>query len=270
MSGGAAGAGGSTVMAVCPTGTDAKINLANLIPAAGSVDFCVQAMGDTAIQGPLYKCMGGADTGLPYQTVSVGSPLASGTYTVNAVPNGDCTATPLATTMITIDGTAQHLVAAIGGANGVAASIATFTNDPNPTDGNLGLRFVDAIVSSPAIDLGLTDMAGPGAVVTTAVFTDISFGQISPANPSGTFAIDANGYADAPAVGMQTVGAAPTGTTPAFLSVTINLDSTLANVNFTAYGLGIFNDTNFPPTALLCLEDETKATPPNLTCAVAM
>ena len=235
---------------------DASLRLGDFVPSLDRHDFCVTLAGDVS---PLDA----APQGIGYEQVLAPVRLAPGSYRVDVVRAGQgCAARPLLTTHVCLDGGSATTVLILGDGAG-QVQVDVFPESTAPTQ-RAPLRFVNAIASNDALDLGRIAAASLPATV-TPLFTGVAYGTTAPPGTSPEGPVDDDGYLSlSPGAAELPLGAAPAGQSDATLLTSPFL---VARHRYTVIAAGSATDVRFPVELFVC--DETQTDGPLTACGGA-
>jgi hypothetical protein len=235
---------------------DASLRFGDFVPSLDRHDFCVTLDGDVS---PLDA----APQGIGYEQVLAPVRLALGSYRVDVVHVGQgCAARPLLTTHVCLDGGSSTTVLILGDGAG-QVQVDVFPESTAPTQ-RAPLRFVNAIASDNALDLGRIAAASLPATV-TPLFTGVAYGTTAPPGTSPEGPVDDDGYLSlSPTAAELPLGAAPAGQSDATLLTSPFL---VGSHRYTVIAAGSTTDVRFPTELFVC--DETRTDGPLTTCGGA-
>jgi hypothetical protein len=197
LDGGTSGStsGGTTTGTTTGGPGTAQMRLANLAPRGVATDLCTAVHGSGQFEGPLLGGKG-LDAGVLFPAVSGYVSIPAGTFDFRLVAaGGDCSQNLPGTT----DLTALPPLAA-GGAftlaevAGSRQPVQIFEDDiASPDAGSAGLRFINASVDTPSLDLGSEQDGGFTPWVTGEQFLAVG-------GSAQIYSGDANGYLALPAM----------------------------------------------------------------------
>jgi hypothetical protein len=235
---------------------DASLRFGDFVPSLDRHDFCVTGDGDPST-------LDAAPQGIGYEQVLAPVRLALGSYRVDIVRAGQgCAARPLLTTHVCLDGGSSTTVLILGdGAGQVQVDVFPETSEPTP---RAPLRFVNAVASNDALDLGRIAAASLPATV-TPLFTGVAYGTTAPRGTSPEGPVDDDGYLSlSPSAAELPLGAAPAGQSDATLVTSPFL---VGSHRYTVIAAGSATDVRFPMELFVC--DETQTDGPLTACGGA-
>ena len=242
-----------------PVAGDGRMRVANLRPDAALVDFCVRASGESYAR-PLLRGGGRAcAAGYRYEEVSAPFAVRTGAVDVKMIAAGNpCAAPALAELQnVAVDNAAVVTIASLAAQAGPAQLLA-LPEESKPDDSQLRLRFLNAMVGAPPLDLGLTDDA--------TLPTQINMQLVSEAVPfaatpkPGTLGVDDHGYLNLPPSPYQ-LGVAASPASSAFFALSFSERP----ATYSLFAIGAVADSQFPPRGLLC-DETTPAAGLTLSC----
>jgi hypothetical protein len=165
------------------------------------------ALQATAVDGGIEVVFeAGVPTGLAFPQVSAYFAFPTGSYDIRAVPSGsaDC-ATPLlgtdATGLPAFAAGAHTTVALVGDYAAIKPDpemqYTSFSDDTSSGPSTIALRFIAAVPSQTALDLGVGTFGAPGF---RGLFTGVPFGKAGNATDSDAGKVDDNGFLASPPV----------------------------------------------------------------------
>jgi hypothetical protein len=236
-----------------PSEGDGRVRIANLVPDAQPVDFCVRPSGG-AYARPILRG-GGLDcaNGYKYEEISAAFAVPVGKIDLKTIPAGLTCAAPALSEIDGVDvGSEATVTIARMGGDGVTEQLRAFPEATAIDARNMKLRFVNAIPGSKPLYLGIAkDARLPTDVDTRLLTTAVPFGATpSSGDKSAVGTIDDAGYLVI-APNTYELGAAEDGAKKALLVAEIPAHA----ASFTLFAIGNPDDLAFPLRGLLC--DET-------------
>ncbi|MGD0525290.1 MAG: hypothetical protein ABSE49_09110 [Polyangiaceae bacterium] len=251
------GDGGPTAPpCVLPSTGNTTLRIGNLVPSTARVDACLaRSGGPSPIDGmPIVaSATGSCPAGLGYKDITVPFGVEPGTYAVTFVPAGSaCSATPVATGMVTTSATGGSGVYLLGGGTAPATTLTLAEETPPGLES--AFRFVHAIADLGPLDFDLTVPGSVPPMINAVVCPAVKFGTVgvstNPQLPS-----DADGYEQISLLGgTLAMGAGPAGGT----SVTISAVPVFSEQDsYSAFAIGLPGDPSFPEELYVCDERQT-------------
>lgn len=249
--GGAGGSGGSTP-AGCPATGLVGLRFANLAPSPGAVDFCLGTQGN--LSGPVAK-LASAAGGIEFSAFMTYDYVVDGPIDIRVVPaGGSCSGESLGDIqdlcLESAAGGGSVSVYYIAGQAGGAPPLAVL-EDGKQDAGALKLRFFNTIQGASGADFGLTDDGALPTVVSTAVASNVPFGEVPP--PGNTILnvpVNEAGYleiTDMPAgIAWQGWGVALAGEPAAAAVVPFSTVSSNMGIVLTVIAAGKVGDPKYP------------------------
>jgi hypothetical protein len=193
--GGSTGGSGSSSTGGGTAGAAARIRLANLAPLGTGIDVCSAVHGSGQFQGPLLASAG-LSSGVGYADVSGYVSIPGGALDLRLVAaGGDCSQDLKGTSDLTdlppLAAGAEFTVAEVLGSTPPTQIFAD--DSAAPDSQTAGLRFINASVHAPSLDLGSVQDGGFTPWITGAQFLAVG-------GTAQLYSLDANGYLAVPAV----------------------------------------------------------------------
>jgi hypothetical protein len=249
----------------------AYLRVAQLSPDLPPIDVCVASHGTTTFQGPLVGQLAGAlddagpgavAPGLGYAQVGAYLALVPGQYDVRIVAAGALSCSvgdsgvPDATNLPALAFNTYSTLLLAGESSPVGSdeglTVRVVTDDAVITGGAALLRAVNAVPSSPALDLGLGSDAGPWA----ALLTDVAFAAASAQVGPGEGAVDSNGYLPIAPLSNQAVSFRASEDAGVDVAVANSVEIDVGAIaTLIAIG-GKTGDLTHPPALLLCVDNQ--------------
>ena len=247
--------GGSGTCALPAVG-DAKVRIANLVPALSKYDFCLTITASTPPANGVLASSGSAcPPGLLYRNVLAPFSVPAGNYRVDAIaPGAACTSLPLASLpSVSLDSQTTTTVALFGTDNGAQLELKSFREETG-TVADPKIRFTNAWSDGPStLECGVTNA---DEIPTTIISAEL-FGQNTPyASVAPQSAkVDANGYFTLIAGATFPFGFSPTGqgTSPGGVVVSRAL-KTVGSLS--TFAIGTTADVRFPVDLMICNQDQ--------------
>ncbi len=254
--GGGDAEGGSGTCALPSTG-DAKVRIANVVPALAEYDFCLTATGSSPPpNGVLASSGSGCPTGLTYRNVLAPLSVPAGIYRIDAIaPGTSCTSTPLATEpSVSLDSQTTTTLVLFGTDNGSQLQFKSFIEET----GSLAapkVRFTNAWSDGPStLECGVTTADElPTTIVSAQLFAqNTPFASIAPQSAK----VDPNGYFSLTGGATFPFGFAQTGTgtSPGGVAVSRNLKT---DGSVSTFAIGTTADPRFPVDLMICNQDQS-------------
>ena len=246
---------GGTGTCVLPATGDAKVRIANLVPALAKYDFCLTAYQSTPPANGVLASSGGAcPPGLLYRNVLAPFTVPAGIYRIDAVAAGAaCSSTPVATeASVTLDSQTTNTIVLFGTDNGAQLQLKSFLEETG-TIADPKVRFINSWSDGPSsVECGVTT----ADELPTSIVPAQLFGPNTPYASSAPSAgnVDANGYFSLLGGVTFPFGFAPTGTgTKAGVVVSRNLK---AVGSVSTFAIGTTADPRFPVDLMICNQDQ--------------
>jgi hypothetical protein len=247
--------GGSGTCALPATG-DAKVRIANLVPALAKYDFCITASGaNPAASGVLASGGSACPAGLLYRDVLAPLSVTAGIYRVDVIaPGTPCSSTPLATDpSVSLDSQTTTTVVLFGTDNGAQLQLKSFREETGSI-ADPKVRFMDAWSDGPSsLECGVTTADElPTTIISAELFgQNTPFGSIAPQSAK----VDANGYFTLIGGVTFAFGFAQTGSGTSPGGVVVARDvKTVGSVS--TFAIGTSADARFPVDLMICNQDQ--------------
>lgn len=246
---------GGTGTCVLPANGDAKVRIANLVPALAKYDFCLTPSGSSPPTNGVLASSGNAcPPGLLYRNVLAPFSVPAGIYRVDAVaPGTSCSSTPLATEpSVSLDTQTTTTVVLFGTDNGTQLQLKSFREETG-TIADPKVRFANAWSDGPSsLECGVTTSDEiPTSIISAELFgANTPFGSIAPQSAK----VDPNGYFALLGGVTFPFGFAATGTgTAGGVAVARNLK---AVGSVSTFAIGTTADPRFPVDLMICNQDQ--------------
>lgn len=236
---------------------DAAFRMANLVPAATSVDLCLRKPGDAWKDAEPALDAAGTDCepGVAFRQLTVPFGTDPGTYDVKFVEEGEpCTADGPSIDDVELEDD-QTTSVILFGPSFEQATAKALVDSPAEL-GLIKVRFVHALEGVETLDAGVMDEKTLPAKFLSRVFVDVPFAGV--AEPlDGTLPVREHGYmqvgrGDVPLANFP-LGAAPAGKEEALLVLPTDFEGGGA---YSLFALGEVGSVDSPPALLSC--DETR------------
>jgi hypothetical protein len=253
--GGGDAEGGTGTCALPSTG-DAKVRIANLVPALATYDFCLTPSGSSPPpNGVLASSGSSCPPGLLYRNVLAPFAVPSGVYKIDVIaPGTSCSSTPLATEpSVSLDPQTTTTVVLFGTDNGAQLQLKSFLEETG-TVADPKIRFANAWSDGPStLECGVTNADEiPTTIISAELFAqNTPYASIAPQSAK----VDANGYFTLIAGATFPFGFSPTGqgTSPGGVVVSRAL-KTVGSIS--TFSIGTTADVRFPVDLMICNQDQ--------------
>lgn len=245
-----------------PATGDGRLRVANLRPDATLVDYCVRSSGESYARPVLRGGGSACPAGYRYQDVSAPFAVRAGSVDVKMIAAGSACAAPALAELqnIAVDTAAVVTVASLSGQAG-AAQLVALPEEPLPDGSHLRLRFLNALVGSTPLSLGLANDVALSARVTTPLLPEpVPFGALPQPGLGAAGQVDEHGYLILPSRPYQ-LGVAQEAESAALLALAVREQP----ATYSLFVIGALADNAFPPRGMLC-DETTPATGLTLSC----
>ena len=247
---------GGTGTCALPSTGDAKVRIANVVPALSQYDFCLTPSGSSPPPSGVIASSGSAcPPGLLYRNVLAPFSVPAGIYRVDAIAAGtSCSSTPVASDpSVSLDSQTTTTLVLFGTDNATQLQLKSFLEETG-TIADPKVRFINAWSDGPStVECGVTT----SDELPTSIIAAQLFGQNTPfasaAPQSGK--VDANGYFALLGGVTFPFGFAATNTgATGGVAVARNL-KTVGSVS--TFAIGTTADPRFPVDLMICNQDQS-------------